>query len=84
MGPEYFDAWETLQEAYEYSPVLMRFVPIDRFDRDDYLAMLGQDLGIKFDTDWGPIGMKEDGVLAPPINLSSVFKLDVVKQFYEG
>ena len=81
MGPEYFDSWTTLQEAYDYSPVLMRFLPVDLHDRDDYLQALATDLGIRLRTDWEPVGTRES-VFEPPIDLSKVYRLPVVQQFY--
>ena len=57
-------------------------VPVDTENRKYHLQKLSMSMGVHLSTDWNPKGSKAQKNIVPP-DLSHIYKLPVVKYFYE-
>jgi len=77
---DFKEKWEIFNDAF-MSNQKMVIVPIDAHNRDDYLNLLSNALGVTVKTDWTPVNIAASKDIGP-VDLSDIYNLPVVKQFY--
>ena len=77
---DFYKYWCNFNDTYLNNTDLW-IVPVDTPDRDYHLSKLSDRLDCKLSTDWQPVGCgpREN---VPVIDLSAVYDLPVVKNFY--
>lgn len=80
MGERFWFSWLRFNERYEAGNVFV--LPVDTPDREKRLEALSERLRTTFTTDWEPVGCGPK-VEVPDIDLSGLYALPVVRDFYE-
>jgi hypothetical protein len=77
---DFTEKWQLLNTIFETQDV--SFIPIDTEDRDSHLRKLEERLNIPLRTDWTPVNSQRN-IKVDPIDLSGIYRLPVVSEFYE-
>lgn len=76
-------AWRQMQTLSERHDIV--WLPIDTPDRDDYLAVLSDRLGVELVTDWAPVGARPERYKQkqePKKDWSWVYDLPFMRKIY--
>jgi len=77
---DFYQAWFNFNETYLNNKDLW-IVPVDTHDRGLYLNALSDRLEVDLKTNWKPVGCGQRNKVEY-INLSAIYNLPVVKEFY--
>jgi len=78
FGPDFYKEWNRFNSARDSVHIL----PVDTNDREEHLKNLGEKMGLELKTQWKPIEHMER-FEPPEIDLSEVYNLPVVREYYE-
>ena len=77
----YLANWLMFNQYFLEHPGLL-ILPIDTPERRIHLEYISERLGKSFETDWTPVGSAPHSHPRSTLNISAVYRLEVVKEFY--
>jgi hypothetical protein len=83
-GPDFIDAWGLLGTWVAMRPDTY-FLPIDHDSRDDRLEALSKKMDMPMVPDWDAVlgARNRDRGPAPPMDMSRIYEIPIIKELYE-